>query len=357
MKWRRLARICILLSAAALCLVMARVSSMGGQNGAAGLKLWYDEGECSPAVMEAIAELFQGETGRRIELRGFENEKAMGLAFEEEKPDLVFCSASRAAGFEKRACLGTAGEALPLSEGLRSLWPEIGVSFFPVGGRLPLLLVNTTLVTETHDTLESLLAAADGTPYIVSDDWAELLYAAMCAEGSPITGDPDTDMKNRVCRGLYNSLAEAALRGGLVTAEKPADYVRQGLIPCAVVRSTAIAGLTDQDVYVRPLPLPSEAETGYTTELMGFALPEGANTALAVGFLNWLYGGKAIGEAALAAGLVPLWETPEAKTGLETTLIGLSRSGLVRWSVADTAFFRNRESFEAWLRDGLDMLR
>ena len=357
MDQKRLRRILILLAAAAICLVMARFSYGGQTDRKTGLTLWYDAGECSPSVMESLVQLCQRETGLRLALRSFEDEGAMGLAFEEEKPDLVFCSASRASGFEARESLGEAGDALPLSEGLRALWPEIGVSFFPLGGRLPLLLVNTALVTETHDSLESLLAAADGTPFLVSDDWAELLYTAMCAKGGTMTGDPATDLKDRNFRGLYNTLSEAAFRGGLVSASHAADYVRQGLIPCAVVRSTAIAGLTDKELYVRPLPLPSGAEPGYAAELMGFALPEGADTEHAAVFLSWLYGGRTTGEAALAAGLIPLWETPEAKTGLETTLIGLSKSGLVRWSVTDTAFFQNRERLEAWLQDTLEMLR
>ena len=357
MNHRRLRRILILAAAALLCLGMAYVSGLERRNSADRLTLWFDEGECSPAVMESLAALCRRNAGLRVELRSFEDETAMGLAFEEAKPDLVFCSAARAGGFEKRETLGEAGEALPLSEGLRALWPEIGESFFPVGGRLPLLLVNTSSVTETHDSLESLLAAAEGPPFIISDDWAELVYTAMCAKGAPMTGDPEEDVKNRTFRNLYNELAEASFKGGLVSADKPADYVRQGLIPCAVVRSTAIAGLTDRDVYVRPLPLPVGTEPQYPAELMGFALPEGADTALVTRFLTWLYSGKTIGEAALAAGLVPLWETPEAKTGLETTLIGLSHSGLIRWGVTDTAFFRNRDRCERWLRDTLDMLR
>ena len=354
---RRLRRILILAAAVVLCLVMARISFGKQADSSAGLVLWFDAGECSPAVMESLVQLCQRETGLHLVLRSFEDESAMGLAFEEEKPDLVFCSASRADGFEKRESLGEAGDALPLSEGLRALSPEIGESFFPIGGRLPLLLVNTALVTETHDSLEALLAAADGTPFLASDDWAELLYTAMCAKGRAMTGEPETDLKDKGFRGLYNALAEASFRGGLVSVSHAADYVRQGLIPCAVVRSTAIAGLADRELYVRPLPLPAGTTPQYPAELMGFALPEGADAEHAALFLSWLYGGRTTGEAALAAGLIPLWETPEAKTGLETTLIGLSKSGLVRWSVTDTAFFQNRERLEAWLRDTLEMLR
>ncbi len=357
MNRRRLRRVLIMAVAAAICLAMVVFSSAAEKNSGARLTLWYDEGECSPAVMEALAALCQSEARLRIELRSFPDEAAMGLAFEEERPDLVYCSASRAAGFEKCASLGAVGDALPLSEGLRTLSPEIGESFFPIGGRLPLLLMNTALVTQTHDTLESLLTAADGSAFIASDDWAELLYTAMCAEGAPVTGDPAEDTNNKTFRRLYNQLAEAAFRGGLVISEQSADYVRQGLIPCAVVRSTSIAGLADRDVYVRPLLLPAGTEPQYPAELMGFALPEGADTAAAAGFLSWLYGGKAVGKAALALGLVPLWETPEAETGLDTALIGLSRSGLVRWCVSDTAFFRNRELCERWLDETLNMLR
>ena len=223
MNRRRLRRVLILAVAAALCLAMAVISSAAEKNSGLRLTLWYDEGECSPAVMENLAALCQREAGLRIELQGFPDETAMGLAFEEKRPDLVYCSASRADGFEKCARLGAAGDALPLSEGLRALSPEIGESFFPIGGRLPLLLVNTALVTQTHDTLESLLAAADGSAFLASDDWAELLYTAMCAEGAPMAGDPAEDTNNKTFRRLYKARGAAGQRFSVRTSHADAD--------------------------------------------------------------------------------------------------------------------------------------
>ena len=349
-------RILILLTAAALCLIMARVAWGGRRDDAGSLSLWYVGGDCPGAVMDALAARCLGETGLLLETRVFADEASMGLAFEEEKPDLVFCSAARAARFEERESLDAAEDALPLPETLRETWAEIGSSFFPIGGRLPLLLVNTALVTETHESLEALLEAAGDTPFLTSHDWAELLYTAMSAAGKQMMGDPAADVKSKVYRALWNELAGAAFRGGLVTSDAPADYARQGLIPCAVVSSAEIAGLTDRNIYVRPLPLPTGAAAQYPAEPMGFALPEGADTEAAASFLRWLYAGRMAGETAVAAGLIPITEAADARTGLETALIGLSRSGLVRWDAPDAVFYRNRESCEAYLEDALSML-
>lgn len=354
MNQRWLRRILILLAAAALCLVLSRVTYGGRQDSTGRLTLWYTGSDIPRPLMDALVSRCRVETGLRIEAAAFPDERAMGEAFEGERPDLVFCGLNRAAGFERRESLGEAESSVAVPEALREVWDEVGSSFFPIGGRLPLLLVNTALCGERFDHLEALLSAAGNRPFLASDDWSELLYTAVTVQGGQMSGDPGADGRSRIYRELYNSLAEAAFRGALLPAESAADYVREGLLPCAVVRSAALAGLTGKELDVRPLPLPEGARIGYPAELMGFALPEGADTERAALFLQWFYRTSA-GKTALGAGLVPV-TAAEGRTALEACLLELSRGDGLLWLSPGTAFCENREDCENRLSRALNLL-
>ena len=106
------------------------------------------------------------------------------------------------------------------------------------------------------------------------------------------------------------------------------------------------------------MPLPKRAETAYTAELMGFAMPNGANAENTKIFLCWLWDGQGR-EAALNAGLAPV-ANPDPKavpdSELKQLLLTLSESDSLVWPDGREAFFMNHESCEARLRAALDLL-
>lgn len=357
-------RVLILVIAGLLCLGMVlytrKADDSGGQKTAAGsIRLWFAAPDCAPAVMENLLLRCREETGLAVFVDCFPDEQTLAAALETDRPDLLFCSHVRAAHIDGIGGLAALDEALPITESLKEIQPAPGRVFFPIGSRLLLLLQNTALTEEKFDNLESLLNAAADTPFLTADDWSMLLYTAMRAEGKEMQGLPEKDRENKSYRTLYNLLGEASFRGGLAITERDAaEYVRQGMLPCAIVRSSALAGLNDAGLRVSPMPLPKRAETAYTAELMGFAMPSGADVEKTAIFLRWLWNGQGR-EAALDAGLAPITNpdpgaVPDSE--LKQLLLMLTESGSLVWPDGQEAFFKNHESCEARLREALDLL-
>ena len=351
--WKR--RILILCAALLLCVGMLVWSVQTEKNRPAftgRLSLWYAENDCPTPLMDALMKRCREKTGLWIEATAFENQKALGEAFEKGAPDLLYCSHLRA---EKLAEQGSL-EALPEPVGVTEPWPWVGLSFFPLGSHLPLLLVDTARAPAEWESLEELYAAEDG-PRMVSDDWSELLFTALYNEGYTMRAD-EQDRENETWLSAYNALAEAVFRGAIVgVPERAADYVRSGAVPCAVTRSTNLAGLTGAGLRARLLPPPAGREALYPAELMGFALLRGADTRTALLFAPWLESPGEGSALALKMGLVP-WDADAAgKSGIEESLAEIAGSGLLRCLPGDTLFYENREVCEEQMRAAFDLLR
>ena len=356
MSRRWLWRILILAAAAALCVGMVVFSREEEPRSVGSLTLWYMQEDCAPTVMQALLDRCRRDTGLRVEATAFPDEKSLGEAFENGKPDLLFCNHFRAASLAERGNLSPLPEPRAFSESLKTAGEEIGSSFFPIGGRLPVLLTNTALSSENFESLEALLVAAGAEPSVVADDPSDLLFAAALSEGHWIKGEPEEDKADYVFVSLYNMLAESAFLGTLRPMEAAAEYVRQGLVPCAVTRSTALAGISDQNLRVSLLPLPEGGTQLYPAELMGFALMEGIYMPTAEGFVEWLYSGTQDGASALSAGLVPIHAGAPGENEIEKSLAAFAQSGLVCFLAPDTAFYANRTAWEPHLRTALDLL-
>ena len=350
-------RILILLAALGLCVGMLFYSREKPQLKAEHLTLWYAETDCSPTAMESLLARCLTETGLQIDVTVFPNEVALGEAFENTMPDLLFCSHIRASQLDGGGNLSALPSSLPIPEFLSDVRPAAGTSFFPIGSRLPVLLVNTSLTTDTFANLESMLDASANSPLFVCDRWSELLYTQAASEGIQLSGIPQQDLENAKIAALYNQIALGVFRGSFVRREKPMEYVRQGLVPAALVQSSSLADIADENLAVRLLPLPEGAEAQYPAELMGFALLDGAETGTAEGFFRWLFTGRGA-DAALKAGLAPTMQASGGRTynGFETLLLSLGEGGALFYPDADDPFVRNRESCESWLCETLDLL-
>ncbi|MBR1565539.1 MAG: hypothetical protein IJ649_02135 [Oscillospiraceae bacterium] len=364
MKHGWLRRTLILLIAAGLCAGMvlrARKEPPVPEGGS--LTLWYVESDCPSQVMESLLTRCRKETGIQVNAIVFADEAFLAGAFDGTTgmapalPDMLFCSHMRAALFEQRGILAETASPLPISDSLANVRPAVGRTFFPIGSRLPVMLVNTSLTDGNFDSFEALLTAAGDDPFLGCDCWAELPYAEAAAKGIRLTGEAGQDFADAQAAALFNKLAMSVFRGGLVCAEHPAEYVRQGLLPCAVTMSTELSGLSDKALDVCPLPLPEGAEICYPAELMGFALLDGADTGSAEVFLRWLWNG-ACTDAAIEACMAPIIRTDNrsAGTGLGARLNTLTEDLPLFLPEGDEPFTQNRAAFEDWLREALDLL-
>ena len=348
------------LAAALVGLALPRL--LNGQRAAGkSLSLWYSERDCPREGMEALLAAYEEETGARIEAVSFPDEQSMAEAFGERQPELLLCSHVRAAGIDERLGLARLPELPPLRAETENALAGLEGAFYPIGARVPLLLLDAARVGRDYASYEELMraAAAAGGPFLAAESWSELLFQAMQARGRQMWGRLAQDSADAVYTALYNRLAEAAYGGGLALVSDAAEYVRQGLVPCAVVPSTALAGREDPALRVTMLPVPEGGRAGCSGELLGFAIVKTEKSAGAErAFLNWLAAGARPAETALAMGLVPLTVTepdPEA-SALETLLAEMAAKGLLRCPPASLPCFANREAGEAELRERLDLL-
>lgn len=356
--WLRLA---ILLIAAGLCAGMFFYTRETPPPKTETLTLWYAEGDCDSAAMESLITRCRKETGIQLQATAYADEEKLGAAFEGltgrslDAPDLLFCSHVHAVRFEERAGLAEIAAALPVPEMLSDTLPAAGRSFFPIGSRLPVLLVNTTLTDGSFESFEALLAAAGETPFLGCDCAASLLYTEAAAKGISLTGDAAFDMKDGQVSSMYNELALAAFRGGLVLRERAADYVCAGQLACTVTMSATLAGLAGKGLDVRLLPLPAGTDERYPVELMGFALLDGADTAVSERFFQWLWTGSGA-ETALAAGMVPFQQIDAGGGELAKCLNAAARNAAIYPLDPDEPWVQNRAALDKWLREALDLL-
>jgi len=132
--------------------------------------------------------------------------------------------------------------------------------------------------------------------------------------------------------------------------------VRAGAVPCAVISSAELAGLTGANLRAGLLPLPEGAAAQYPVELMGFALFQGADTRAADSFARWLCDSGDGGRLAMAAGLVPLNMALSGQRSLERDLAEIAESGVLFCLPSDTVFYENRDDCNRRLSEALDLL-
>ncbi len=361
MKHRWGIRALIILTALAICYGMTRMyrtkeEERKQEKTALGLTIWYTVRDCPKASMELILEQCREETGLRIEATAFEDEEALGAAFDADRPDLLYCSHLRAEKLQKQQHLGSLSADSPMAAVPADIVRWAARSFIPAGSRVPLLIINTQKTADSFDSMEELCAAAGNEPFLVSDDWAETLFSLMYAKEEGMTGS-DKDLKNRLFQTVYNMLAEAVFRGGFVTVEeRAAEYVTQGMVPCAIARSSELSGLEGKDIRVQLIPTLEGVPTRLPAELMGFAVMDGADQEAADSFAKWLDAGENRGRAALRAGAVPISAGIDAQSTLESSLLKISQSGRLAYLSEDTEFYENRVDFEARLHEMLSQV-
>lgn len=362
MKKLRWILLAVVAAAALIALVLPRLLPEERRPAGGGLSLWYSERDCPRETMEAWLSAYAQETGEEIAAVSFADEDALAEAFETRQPTLMLCSHVRAAGIDERLGLAHLNSLPPEPSALEDALSGLDGAFFPIGGRVTLLLTDAERIGYDFDSFEELLRAAAeaDAPFLAAESWTELLYQTMYMHGRQMSGLIAEDSRDAVYTALYNALAEAAYEGGLAQVFDPAEYVRQGLLPCAVVSSSALAGLEGRALRACPLPVPEGGHEGCSGELMGFAVVNaGRNASPAKSFLQWLAAGEHRAAMALDAGLVPLDKTEAAPdaNAFDRLLTELAAGGQLRYPAPTLPYFANRIQGESELRERLDLLR
>lgn len=318
-KWR-LAAVSALIAAFVICLFLAL--SPGGASSANALKLWYISGDCSDKALEALVSDYNrraGKQARAVAVQCFEDEAALGAAFETDMPDLLLCSRAKAEQLNSR-------DMLARLETDTDAWTQdvsglegVGEYFFPLGARVTVLLTDTAKrkaagLPSSWGSLEALLdtaqsyAASSGSEFLSVDSYTAVLRDALLALGEDF--DPaEPDAKSDDYAQIYNTLAQCAYNGGLSAAASA-----PGELPCTLAWSTALGSGLPSSLSASLAPLPEGGRDMRPAVLLGIAVlrHEGQSSDDAFAFIDWLCGRERLSKLALDSGLVPVSELGSA---------------------------------------------
>ena len=318
-KWR-LAAVSALIAALVICLFSAL--SPGGASSANALKLWYISSDCSDKALEALVSDYNrrgGKQTRAVAVQSFEDEAALGAAFETDMPTLLLCSRAKAAQLNSR-------DVLAKLETDTDVWTQdvsglegVGEYFFPLGARVTVLLTDTAKckaagLPSSWGSLEALLdtaqsyAASSGSALLSADSYTAVLRDALLALGEDF--DPTAaDAKSEDYTRIYNALAQCAYNGGLSAAVSA-----PGELPCTLTCSTVLGSSLPASLSASLAPLPEGGRDQRPAELLGIAVlrHEGQSSGAAAAFLDWLCGRERLAKLALDSGLVPVSELGSA---------------------------------------------
>ena len=355
-KWR-LAAAAALIAAFAICLFLAL--SPRGASFAQPLRLWYISGDCSDKALEALVSDYNrraGKQARAVAVQSFEDEAALGAAFETDMPDLLLCSHAKAAQLASRSVLaGLETDAEVWTQEVSGL-EGVGEYFFPLGARVTVLLTDTAKckaagLPASWDSLEALLdtaqsyAAAGGAPLLTADSYTAVFRGALLSLGTDF--DPaEPDAKSVDYAKIYNELAQCAYNGGLSAAA-----TAPGELPCTLTRSTMLGGSLPSSLSASLAPLPEGGSEQRPAELLGIAVLRHENEdSDAAAFTDWLCGRERLSKLALDSGLVPVSELGSVS---DSPLLELYDCGKLKFMDIDGS---SEQEFDAQFRRTIELL-
>ena len=355
-KWR-LAAAAALVAAFAMCLFL---TLSPGSSSAQPLRLWYISGDCSDKALASLVSDYNrrgGKQARPVAVQSFEDEAALGAAFETDMPDLLLCSHAKAVQLDSRAVLARFETDADVWAQEVSGLEGVGEYFFPLGARVTVLLTNTAKceaagLPASWDSIEALLdtaqdyAASSGAAFLAADSYAAVFRGALLSLGADFDpAAPSVNSENYA--KIYNALAQCAYNGGLSAAASA-----PGELPCMLARSTTLGGSLPASLSASLAPLPEGGSDMRPAELLGIAVlhNENRNSDAAIAFIDWLCGRERLSKLALDSGLVPVSE-PDSKSG--SPLLELYDCGKLSFSGTDGSAERE---FDAQFRRTIELL-
>lgn len=359
--------LCLLLTLLCACAAEEEVPEAARPQ---SVTLWFVRGEFFSKELVTLAEQYNQEGHRAtLELRGFNSESELGEAMNSARPDLLLCGHERAFSLYEQGRL----KALPFSDDAAPVYTGnftaasdcVGISFFPLGAEIPMLIANVEADGSAFSYLDSLCAAAsdyalrEGKAYFTADSFTLLFTSCLTQLDSPFYGDSARDRENDDYCSLYNLLANAAFDRGVVGSEPPVlPQVEQGDIVCAFVSSSTLGGYEGNTLAFYPVPLMKGGQPLCLTRAYGLAVtaPFDENLENVAEFILWLNEPERITPIALRQGLMPAVEGKTDSDALSSAFSAALNGRQLCFPSADSNYFLDDREFEAEFRAALALL-
>ena len=359
------------LSILLLCLALCGCGSAAREQPDA-IQLWYVEGDpAAPAVYALLREYNEQLSSRAspVQLRILPSEESLAGLQPGALPDLLLCSQAAACRLAEQGLLqdlsGELNRAAPDYGALsRQSEAALGKGCYPLGASVPLLCirpetVRAPLKLETVFTQAAVYGQKTGLPYCSADEFAPLFAQLLRQRGAPFHAVEKLDSENEAYEEVYNLLAMAAFRRGLVSRYvSAARLVQAGQLPCAIVSSSRLPRLELSACQLLPLP-GSQGSEDCPAQLRCLAVTAQDKHALQdIGaFLRWLLEEERLRDLALQSGLVPVHACAAPEAGpLTTPLWEVSTSRSLFFPDVNPDYRDNAAEFEARFRAALERL-
>lgn len=363
---KRMKRTLAMLAVLALCLSLCACGSPAPEYEPAEqqpIDLWCTRDDALCSCIEELAGRFNSEhpgLGFFIRVKVFEDERQLGEEMDSSRPELLLCSLERAAALNGRGGLGKAvfaGEAPRFAGFVSGDALLVGVSFFPLGAEVPVLVRGRGLPEPNgiHDIINS--AAAFEGHFFGADDYARMFGSLLLCCGEELSVDSDNLLSPHYVE-LYNAMAELMFDGKLdANGEGLADKVAAGDIAFAAVGSSVLAGKELSSVELSALP-PLEGEKSFlAAEVFGLACTnQDEELAAFIGdALSWFC--AEANSAVPAAGLVPAGEeVPSCEGELEALMCALPSSCELTDIASLKKYISAREDFNKRFAEAMALL-
>lgn len=365
-------RLAAVLCSFAIIAALAYFANSGKDSERGAVTVWYANKGVLSEQLEALVKSYNASLTRKtlpVETSCFENEQKLSEAFQTGSPDIVVCSHYSAFALYDRSKLTDISSALkdppmyPRTVTSRS--NSIGKSFFPIGFSLPVLVSNDKLIAKVPtDSLSAFLKTAsdytskNSKPFFACESFAEFFYAELLRQGRDFEAELDTLDNDKVCLGLYNSLASAAFDGSLaLVSEGCAQYVANAALPCAIVHSNELHGIKLEGLSVADIPTADNAINNDTVGVAyGIAVTNGGCRSVAdtAAFVEWLFSDSRSIKMAEENCLAPAEGLVSGKGG--SVYAGIAANKIVSLPTLSSAYSVNKDEFDERLTEAMRLL-
>ena len=317
------------------------------------LTLWYVEDDPLAPALLRLTESYNRERepdSLAVTARAWTSEELLlGALGSGARPGLVLCSHGLAFSLYEQELLCDAGAAaLSYPAWLQDRSACVGHGFYPIGSAVDLLCVRGASPAGLDELLERAAPAGPGNtePFLTVGRFAPLFYQVLLDAGTEFSAIPQRDALSQDYVNLYNTLA--ALVFDHVLRLSDIDEV-----PCRIDSGPALRGRDLSGCALCPLsdgPLLAECR-GIAVTARDARMPREAPV-----FLRWLAASGRMGNAALAAGLIPAAEEElPSDSVLGAALLSL-RGRDLHLPDAGCSYYVNQSAFEEEFRAALELL-
>lgn len=361
-----------LITALLICSMLCGCAN-NSASGKDSVSIWYLAGDSLVPSLEGLVDSYnksrEGDA-LPVSLRAFGSEEELAAAFAAVPPDLLLCSHAKAIDLYERGALrdlsSLLGSELPAySQELLTRFDGVSKSFFPLGSAVQLLYIKQGGHEGAFKDFESLFTyaakygAENNAPFLTADSFSSIVYENMLSLNVEFRAAEQFDLSKSAYVDTYNTIAEAAYSGGLVSLEYSGkDLVQSGYLPAAIVSSVDLARTDLAGCELQPLPHAGSGKACLAVNIgLAATVREGRSAGSTAAFLRWLFAEERIYALALDSGLVPSVSGALAKTdALSACLLDISESYSLHLPDNSSDFIQNSSEFETDFRRAINLL-